>query len=154
MRFAISTCLILASVGLLTAGCAKPKYLLDGLQLPPSAVEVEFQEYKHEGFNVISSTFNCDGGWDSVVAHFDLILKRAGYTESVPGGSMLDDATDEEALHSKDAMRYYTKPGSDYSVQITNHTVMIEESSLDLTAADVEEQGEFGLVVMKFELSK
>jgi len=154
MRFAVSIWLIFASGALFIAGCANSKYLLDGLKLPPGAVEVEFQEYDLEGFNGVSSTFNYDGGWDGVVAHFDRILKRAGYAESTPGGSVLGMPADTTGLPSKDAMRYYIKPGSDYSVQLTNHPVLIKESSADLPELGFDAQGEFGLVVMKFELSK
>jgi hypothetical protein len=113
------------AVVLLGSGCAKSRYVIKGLRLPPGAEEVDFSETKSGKYTSITSTFNYSGDWDAVVAHFDRVLGQAGYhAESNPMG----DAASVPGLGDLDfgsMMRMYSKEGSDYGVQLTNTSGMM-----------------------------
>lgn len=156
---AIFTLLSVGLAALLLAGCGKPRYMINGLRLPPGAVEVECRKLDLPGTQGISCTFNLDSDWDEVVAHFDRILKRVGYVETGPGGISGLTAAEQRPL-SKEAVRYYAKPGSDCMVQVINYVELfkglkaLDDSSAKMPDQDVSKQGEFGLLVMKTNVGK
>jgi len=152
MRLSILAGLLIAALAaVLLSGCANSKYIIKGLRLPPGAVEVDFSETKSGKYSSITSTFNYDGGWDAVVAHFDRVLSKAGYhAESNPMG----DVGSIPGMGNVDfgsMMRMYSKEGSDYGVQLTNTAGMmaaIGSAARDMDPSDLGGAGDFTLMVM------
>jgi hypothetical protein len=148
-----SLLLVVGCLLLLCGGCAKSKYIIKGLRLPPGAEEVDFSETKGDKFSSVTSTFNYSGGWDAVVTHFDRVLAAAGYKEgtkdiglgesaSIPGMGDFD---------LSDTVRMYAKEGSDYVVQLTNSAEMMRQiggAARDMDMSDLTGGGDFTLTVM------
>jgi len=140
--------LLLAALPCLT-GCGN-KYLVKGLTLPPGAEEVSFTKdgegigsltspMHGEPKRSVTSEFNYSGGWDSVVAHIDGCLKRAGYIElyemmSEPvGGGPADPNFAELNEVMRNYMRSYLKPGGRHTVHLAN---LKAPPTMDLSALD------------------
>jgi hypothetical protein len=79
-RIAAWTVLCILALCALNA-CAKPKYIIPGLTLPPSATVVKFTNVPHKGSSgrEVFIEFNCQGGWDVVLRHVDQCMLKAGY---------------------------------------------------------------------------
>jgi hypothetical protein len=77
---------IIALLSILTAcalgACAKPRYIIAGLTLPPGAKVVKSDDQTYHGCHQLWVSFNCPGGWDMVMRHIDKCMQRAGYTET------------------------------------------------------------------------
>lgn len=140
---------------LMSSGCAKSKYIIKGLRLPPGAVEVDFSETKSNNLTMVASSFNYDGGWDSVVAHFDRILRSAGYRETLSEMDM-GSVPGMEGFDTSQWSRMYGKEGSDYVVQVSSNRAMMEAigamgggRGVDMPDLFDESMGEFILSVMR-----
>lgn len=160
MRFTtvgLTVITILAALAL--AGCGN-KYLVSGLSLPPGSSEVSFMQGTHSPSGVplpnmgevkrsVTSMFNNGAGWDSVAAHIDSCMKRAGYSESMSnlgamGGQSIPSLGGAAV---SDMMRMYTKTGGKYAVMLTNNQSMMGAAG---QAAGAGSSGDFTLVVMEF----
>ncbi|MBN2083567.1 hypothetical protein JW859_15335 [bacterium] len=139
MRYSVSIPVVLIlAVACLLSGCGKPKYLVKGLTLPPGAAEVSFTVSKDTlsafpaaGMGEVKQTvtvgFNCSAGWDSVCAHVDDCMRRAGYEESM---STLEGMTGQQIpgmgdFSFSDTMRMYHKMGGKYSVALENNKALM-----------------------------
>jgi hypothetical protein len=63
--------------------CAKPKYIIPGLTLPPGATVIKSNDSLIKGNTIrhVYIWFNCPGGWDVVTQHVDKCMRRAGYRD-------------------------------------------------------------------------
>ncbi len=127
--------LLLALVSLvLFTSCAKPKYLIKGLTLPPGSTVVGDKESlssremgslspmgDHPGMKIVIA-FNCSGDWNSVKAHFDDCLGKSGYNADDMSGS--SDMPAVAGVSLDEMMRIYGSDGDKYGVMLNNLTWM------------------------------
>lgn len=85
---------LLGSLALLF-GCAHPRFMVPGLNLPPGVNGYSFADCDGSSGvydskfgqvrRVIMLGFSCPQGWDSAVKHFDTCLAEAGFTIAEDG---------------------------------------------------------------------
>lgn len=65
------------------SACAKPKYIIPGLTLPPSSTVVKFYDAPHKRINSrdVVVWFNCPSERDVVMRHVDKCMLQAGYRD-------------------------------------------------------------------------
>jgi hypothetical protein len=160
MRYTtVGLLLITILAALVLAGCGN-KYLVPGLSLPPGSSEVDFQPGAHSPNAVplpamgeikrsVTSSFNNGAGWESVAAHIDRCLSRAGYGETMSNlaGMAGQEIPGMGGAAIGDMMRMYTKAGGKYAVMLTNNQSMMGAAGAGAAAAGA---GDFTLVVMEY----
>ena len=153
---------VFALVFILTS-CSGPKYLVQGLTLPPGSTEVSYDKdtnaLKNSPFAMLSPgkvvhnvtvMFDCSSGWDSVAAHIDQRMQNAGYQDAMSAlGSMIGMEEVASGLsETNKMMRNYTKMGGKYMVMLMNNNWMADSTGMPgmkLAGAD------YTLTVIEFE---
>jgi len=148
---------------LMCSACAKPPYWVSGLSLPPGSTVVSETETTDnsdtpmmmpmlgEVERTLMVSFNCSGSWESVVAHIDACMSKAGYIDTMGSISGMASAMPEgeAAAGILDSMRMYTKKDTDYSVNLHNMQAMMDGVN-GSAALDMLGMGQYQLMVMKY----
>jgi hypothetical protein len=158
-----------------SSGCARPEYWVKGLTLPAGSTVKSRTESETKNSDskpkfgeppdgTLMIYFDSTDSWEHVAASIGDSLKKEGYVEQanklaglgdklptggLPGGGMLKDM----AKGFLDTTRAYRKPGSDYSVSLTNMKSILESkiySQLKKFRKEGEEpKGQYMLLVVK-----
>jgi hypothetical protein len=153
------------------SSCAKPKYLIAGLTLPPGSSEVNTTTGNTssssgqplsfptnipgmpnmQNSEYIMVTFNNSGGWSSVSSHFDSTLGKMGYSDSLKA---LMGANSVPGMPDFSSMRSYQKSGSKYMVMVMDMAGMMSAASAAAGTSmppvgGVPGLGDYSLYVMK-----
>lgn len=147
---------------LVGSSCSSPKYLIKELTLPPGSSEVSLDTdskgissnpYLNNLGKIRKSVvvgFDCNSGWDSVSAHIDSCMQRAGYESTgsqlskMPGVGIVADKLGD----FNNMMRMYTRMGGRYQVMLMNNNWIGDKTgvtSLNREGAD------FTLYVIEYE---
>lgn len=105
---------IACAANLLLAGCAKPRYWVKGLVLPPGATEVSLEAKNEQQKRALHVSFDTQLDWTGVVQHFDKCLSSVGYKETA------DTSLFGQAGRQPD-YRYYTSPTRKETVILHDH---------------------------------